>query len=80
MTQQNCFELFIYFMILIGCILVYFSIRNCWVLKKRCEHIFNNNDEFTQLDKIYSYDKMLFKYFYIWNYKWFIKQLMDKTS
>ena len=76
-TSLNSINLFTSFFIFMEFVCVYLSIRYYWVLRKRHDHIDINIDEFTQIDKKYSYDKMLFKYFYIWNYNWFIKQTIN---
>lgn len=68
--------MFLIFGLCIFLLVLYFSARNDWVCNRRRKHIDRHLDEFHKVDAKFSYQDMLFKYFYIWDYNWFIEKAL----
>jgi len=69
------FLMFSLCIILLG---LYFHIRNEWICYRRCKHIDRHLDEFHKVKAKFSYGDMLYKYFYVWDYNWFIEKALER--
>jgi len=57
---------------------IYFLIRNRWVYEEGRTLIYSDIELFKKLEAKYSYESMLWKYFWVWDFNWFLERSKDE--